>query len=1098
MKKTAITIFILMLFKQTLFAQAPWICTVAPDPPPSQSPPVSQPTNCNQLLVDLEPTSSNERTIEVNVHVKVFAPTNASSLTSAWIHTLDPTTQSDVQTFLDVANATFTNIPAIPQLTVPSNPINFTNARIKLVLKTFTIVNHDAGYANVKYLADGDYGLAYHDPNAINVFLGTFGPTILQNNNAGAYPQPPGEYPNNWLYFTPIAGSATLTPELHDNIRGHGKILAHEVCHILGLNHSRGVTTSVVNNSLCCRPEPTFISPTYGCCSYVEPIDYFMESYPCSAPDPPSCTLLTPFQNCNTPGGSDNLMSQNAACNRYLSPQQAGVIHYNLRTVLKSFLSASGYTAATERNPAFDYYVTSNETWEGGDRYFKGHVIVNPNKTLVIKCGVAMTKDAGIYVLPGGQLVVDGGTVTSISGRMWNGIYVVGQPTLPRLVPNSLNPGAVEHQGLIRIKNGGTISNAIVGIRNHLNHAKNAGGIIFAQNSNFVNNKVDVDYDGLIHLGIVPPPDPSWFSGCNFITNGFLVDNSSPMPDVHMILRNVKGITIRACIFENTFGTGGIGIRSTNSSYVVDQLGTTPCVFKALQRGVFINNTNSLLAPQINNSVFDENTSFGIYALNANYLSVQNNTVILPPAPQNPVGIYLNKCKYYKIRSNRIEQSGNNFMKPGLSIFDSGEGAHEIYRNTFVGLGMGVNCMDRNRGTGINSPGAKMNCNVFNESTFNNYDIAMTHTGSLNPPTVAREQGNVSSPSSDNVVRNIYGSNSLGSNCTNYKKWYIHSSSTDGIDHGANTNTFSAVTQPMPQPLCSSSLLSIVDASISLDFPVHCPTNPQSSGGGSTVQSQRLANMNEYISELKADNGENQHHYEIQSTVASKISLFLADTVNYNAGLDSVIAILEGNHGDMEDSDIQLIYAWMLKGDYSEAMAKVNDLGAGRADWQEILTKLIELEQDTVEGIYGANTQDNIDFFSDYIAEKKDGYGIAETILYVATDSIFTEPHAVPDGEEGARAAQSTNLLQQTDDALIKLYPNPAQTGFYLSYGLQNAQILFIEMKDLLGKKVYTARSKSGENELYIPVENLSNGMYLISVTKNEQVIYKAKVVKQN
>jgi hypothetical protein len=116
----------------------------------------------------------------------------------------------------------------------------------------------------------------------------------------------------------------------------------------------------------------------------------------------------------------------------------------------------------------------------------------------------------------------------------------------------------------------------------------------------------------------------------------------------------------------------------------------------------------------------------------------------------------------------------------------------------------------------------------------------------------------------------------------------------------------------------------------------------------------------------------------------------------------------------------------------------------------------------------------------------------------VATDSIFTEPHAVPDGEEGARAAQSTNLLQQTDDALIKLYPNPAQTGFYLSYGLQNAQILFIEMKDLLGKKVYTARSKSGENELYIPVENLSNGMYLISVTKNEQVIYKAKVVKQN
>jgi len=87
---------------------------------------------------------------------------------------------------------------------------------------------------------------------------------------------------------------------------------------------------------------------------------------------------------------------------------------------------------------------------------------------------------------------------------------------------------------------------------------------------------------------------------------------------------------------------------------------------------------------------------------------------------------------------------------------------------------------------------------------------------------------------------------------------------------------------------------------------------------------------------------------------------------------------------------------------------------------------------------------------------------------------------------------------RQSVMADIKIFPNPAQTGFYLNYITQNTDVLFIEIKDIVGKIVFTAQSKSGQNNIYLPVENLSNGMYLITVTQNGKIIYNSKVVKEN
>ncbi len=122
----------------------------------------------------------------------------------------------------------------------------------------------------------------------------------------------------------------------------------------------------------------------------------------------------------------------------------------------------------------------------------------------------------------------------------------------------------------------------------------------------------------------------------------------------------------------------------------------------------------------------------------------------------------------------------------------------------------------------------------------------------------------------------------------------------------------------MTQPTaagCKSILLTVLDLGIPLNFPLHCPLNPPSSGGSSTVQSQKMAALNDYLLVLQDrffSNGED-FHIEKQATIISKINLFLNDTLDESA-MDSVTAILEDNPGFMSDTDIQVIFAKMLQG----------------------------------------------------------------------------------------------------------------------------------------------------------------------------------------
>jgi hypothetical protein len=1067
----------------TLSLKAQTLCDVTYTDNTIQRP--AQPWDCKNFLNDFIVNGSNDNVIEVKLKFWIFGPTTNSN-TGYWTKPGHVTTLADAQTLCTAANTLIDNMP-IPQLSIWAGPTTTTQAKIHFVPSLVYVNDHDDYYNHISDSARSWKYFPYQDDNFINIYCGgAVGAPIHAGNGDWFFKD--GTYHNvstapfNYIIFQPHLNYwGSNNDWINLSLLGWAgdmalaSTLVHEVGHVLGLNHSTGQLSSTYYGA-----PYSSIQPTFGCCNNILSYDYVRETH-------------VSAEGCGTPGGSNNLMSQNAQCNKYLSPQQVAVMHYNLRTLMIKVLSPNGYTAATNVNHAFDYSVTSNETWTS-DRYFKGDITVKSGKILTINCGLAMTSGAKIIVEKGAVLAVNGGTITNISGRSWEGIYVWGDPVLAQtLNPSNLN--FAQYQGWAKFTNA-TISHANIGVRNHKDPWGQHGGIITAHNTNFIDNYIDIQQIG-------PSSNPSGFASasrfynCNFKTISEIGNNLSPY--AHINLYRSVGAGFYACNFEyaagNTYGNPGYGIYSVNSKFIVDKSGATPTVFKDLDRGVYVNNYNPLNVPSIKNSQFINNTGYGAYFMNTTSLVFEKNIVQNPGVYGAWSGVYLNNCKNFTIKNNTFTEDLNNSASVALSVFNSTSGSHQIFRNSFSKSFIAINAMGNNSGLNNTIDGLKMNCNDFTTSP-NLYDIALDIGNNNTPPSVMRDQGAISSQNINNLVRNIYAAACVGNN---QNKWYVHSSSSKIVNHGSNSQSN---TKPLPQPACSRTIVNVVTSSYPLTYSIDCPGNTTSSGGGGTNQAQRLAIMNDYLSDLKITNPKNVNHFEIQATVASKLNLFLTDSLN--EGLDSVINILENNVGNMDDADIQTVFAYINKGDFGTAQEKVNQLNENRADWASLLTKLIAMEQNEANGIYSLNTNaNNKSFFENYAnTEGKDGQSIAKALLLAACSSTYTEPHNYPETEGVGRiksSASSNNeiLLNETIKDKIEVYPNPTSTGVNILYGFEYEELASVEIKDLLGKVIYT-NFINNQSSQFIPMNDLKNGMYLLTVKRNREVMYKIKVIKQD
>ena len=1048
MKKRTLLPLLSLLFVNflTLHSQNP-VCetNVTPASPAAAS--SSNCDNCNSLDDYIPVDSDSILYVRLNFHYLMVNPTNPG-------HYRDVTITEAIALVDLVNNNCFDSLHKAALRKTPA-PAYIKRPKIKFVLNSFATYYDSSAYFSFGKANWAALATYTTDPNAIDVIFKGDG----SNDNYGQAIGIPGKAVK--LSF----GGANPVNGAYDWWFGT-ELLAHELGHTLGLRHTN--------------------EPYLPCVD-----DYYFET-----------------TTWNTGGGacdpsidsthSNNLMGYSYTCRYHMSPRQLARCHYNLRhTFLFNTLTPSSQVRARNVQSSADINTTTNQAWTI-DRFIKGNIIVKTDKTLTISCRVAMTKDAKIIVEPGAQLIIDGGTVTNVFGDLWEGIFVQGKPSQPQLIPNPNNAGAVLYHGMLRIKNNGTISHAKCGVRNYLTSTANTGGVIFAQNSNFINNVKDV-YMSVPYSG--GQPSASWFYYCNFKTLGTISGNSLPIH--HVELRNITGVKFRACHFLSgaTPYSGGNGIFSVDAIYSVDNDNNPgSSVFENLVYGIYVNNINPLRTPLIANTTFRDNW-YGAYFMNVNYLSFQTNTLSYVTR-SGASHVYLNNCKYYKVKNNSFSSSTNSTPNgEGVSVYKSKTGAHEIFRNTFSYMNIGINCMDDNGNPNNATDGLKMNCNLFH-ITPNNYDVALTHASGLALPLVNKTQGQIlGTPAATLLVRNIYGAN-----CGNQNKWHIYNGSTATIDHGSNTNTVTAVTQPAGAG-CKSSLLNVADMGISLNYPSHCPASPPSSGGVGTSSTARLAAMNDYISVLqdqRADAiaiGETPDDFELQSTVASKLNLLLSDSTL--ADTQEVINILEQNQGYMEDADIQTVFAYMHAGEYATALSKTNDLDTNRADWKSLLTEVIAFQQDTVNGMDSIG-QGYVNFFTDYAtSEDMDGKALAQALLMAASVSQYDEPHALPEENYSGRMAnpdsQLTGIQGNETISEILVFPNPAKTGVYLSYNFQEEGIVNIGLKDLLGRVIFSDQvNESKSKTQYISLSELKAGMYLLSITKDQEIIYTTKIIKED
>lgn len=242
----------------------------------------------------------------------------------------------------------------------------------------------------------------------------------------------------------------------------------------------------------------------------------------CGSPDKPGCS--------NWSTQSNNIMGYNGKVPWALSPCQWTAFYSGIYTT--SHKSTIDFCSDNSQPPII---IPSGAfiTWSTL-KLLNRDVIVQTGAQLTINCEVRMGADRTIKVERGAKLIVDDGAIRNLCfEKRWGGIYVEGNNTLPQPDPNSF-PGLNE-AGIVFVKNGSVIEGAadamITARPGELWNEQYWGGVMYAENSSFVNNRRVAAFMRYTF------PNKSKFRHCSMNESGSLFNSYG------VTVWNCKGIT---------------------------------------------------------------------------------------------------------------------------------------------------------------------------------------------------------------------------------------------------------------------------------------------------------------------------------------------------------------------------------------------------------------------------------------------------------------------------------------------------------------------------------------------------------------------------
>ena len=430
---------------------------------------------------------------------------------------------------------------------------------------------------------------------------------------------------------------------------------------------------------------------------------------------------------------------------RHFSALQCGRIH---RALQVSTLRRYAYA----ENTSMIVHIENNQKINCHRKLYHS-IAIDSGATLTVYCHLEMSPSTRIIVQPGGKLVVDRGTITSAdSGEMWQGIEVVGDRTKHQTTQN---------QGVVELKNGAVIENAVTGIRTGLrgDNWYTTGGIIKASDAVFKNNQRAVEFLSYTDTeGSNILDNCSFFKRCVFTidSNNVLAQNGAQFSN-HVTMWDVKNVKFKGCQFENRMldhNGEGRGIYTIDAGFTVDTckeitqfismddtsgIHIYPSSFCGFATAIEVETTGNQYAILIDSTQFDQNQQ-AIAIDGNNYVEIVRcdiNYVNNASQTYKQQGLTLNNCTGYHVERNTMHSNYNPLSylgdkkMYGIKASNSGTTVNNLYKNSFTGM---VNSILISGNNGNARSGLQLTCNTF---VGDDYDIRL-----LSGATVSLIQGN--------------------------------------------------------------------------------------------------------------------------------------------------------------------------------------------------------------------------------------------------------------------------------------------------------------------------------------------------------------------
>lgn len=492
--------------------------------------------------------------------------------------------------------------------------------------------------------------------------------------------------------------------------------------------------------------------------------------------------------------------------------------------------------------PIIGYIISNGETltWEK-QKAIQTSIKIEDGGMLVVKDLVSMPINSKIIVQPGGQLIVDGGTITNACGDFWQGIVVIGQQNQPQ---------TIQYQGSVRLTNGATIENAICGIQLFDRQSDGepipttAGGYLLATDSYFKNNQKAIRAGYYNNSGSI-------VMNCEFTIDADYYSKTQTQPifaDFHEINQfGFRGNSFINSVTDLSISTSvlPIGIRSYNTGLQIK--GSN--VFENLQYGVKATEINFSNVSEISSNTFTKNLT-GIYMSGVSapqiffnsFEAIPFNTGL--PIDQTFTGVYLDGVQGHSVEENTFYSDLSGIpdkQQPsiGLVVNNGGTQDVEVYKNIFHHLDFAILAQNNNRSSnGLN--GLCIKCNDFN---YNGSDISVT-AGPLIPATLAGIAVNQGSGAADDNAP----AGNLFSNLNSNLQWQFNNLT--GVNQQITYWHHNSPPRTIPDLNLINNVL--LQENIYANFNNACQSKQVGGGGGGIGKTEAMALLNNSQSEFES------------------------------------------------------------------------------------------------------------------------------------------------------------------------------------------------------------------------------------------------------